>query len=286
MKTLLYVLTISGLTVGTKLIEIAYNLGLKSLVSRTNFYKLSRANISAVFTNKSRNEIDKLTNESCKETLISFFESLYSWGRGPQKTSFHVNKVVDRYLFTQKTVNNPRLCFSFHNRSIDFLLSWLIVQSQSTLMYKPFKLKPFDEFVKKHRSHNNSLPVEASIRGVRQMLIDTKSNKTITLASDQVPQRKLGTESYFFGKKCYSTTIVSSLAKKMNNLPIMVYVTKPNKSIYSIVFVQSSPQIKLDDGHKYMNQLFEAEISKNPKEYSWEYKKFRRIEENKDLYNF
>jgi len=286
MKTLLYVLTISGLTVGTKLIEIAYNLGLKSLVSRTNFYKLSRANISAVFTNKSRNEIDKLTNESCKETLISFFESLYSWGHGPQKTSFHVNKVVDRYLFTQKTVNNPRLCFSFHNRSIDFLLSWLIVQSQSTVMYKPFKLKPFDEFVKKHRSHNNSLPVEASIRGVRQMLIDTKSNKTITLASDQVPQRKLGTESYFFGKKCYSTTIVSSLAKKMNNLPIMVYVTKPNKSIYSIVFVQSSSQIKLDDGHKYMNQLFEAEISKNPKEYSWEYKKFRRIEENKDLYNF
>jgi len=286
MKTLLYVLTISGLTIGTKLIEIAYNLGLRFLIRRTNFYKISKANISTVFTNKSKNEIDKLANESCKETLISFFESLYSWGRGPQKTSFHVNKVVDRYLYTQEIVNNPRLCFSFHNRSIDFLLSWLVVQSQSTVMYKPFKLKLFDEFVKKHRSYNNSLPVEASIRGVRQMLIDIKSSKTIALASDQVPQRKLGTESYFFGKKCYSTTIVSSLAKKMNNLPIMVYVTKPNKSIYSIVFVQSSPQIKLDDGHKYMNQLFEAEISKNPKEYSWEYKKFRRIEENKGLYNF
>ena len=286
MKTLLYVLTISGLTIGTKLIEIAYNHGLRFLIRRTNFYKISKANISTVFTNKSKNEIDKLANESCKETLISFFESLYSWSRGPQKTSFHVNKVVDRYLYTQEIVNNPRLCFSFHNRSIDFLLSWLVVQSQSTVMYKPFKLKLFDEFVKKHRSYNNSLPVEASIRGVRQMLIDIKSSKTIALASDQVPQRKLGIESYFFGKKCYSTTIVSSLAKKMNNLPIMVYVTKPNKSIYSIVFVQSSPQIKLDDGHKYMNQLFEAEISKNPKEYSWEYKKFRRIEENKGLYNF
>ena len=286
MKTLLYVLTISGLTIGTKLIEIAYNFGLRFLIRRTNFYKISKANISTVFTNKSKNEIDKLANESCKETLISFFESLYSWSRGPQKTSFHVNKVVDRYLYTQEIVNNPRLCFSFHNRSIDFLLSWLVVQSQSTVMYKPFKLKLFDEFVKKHRSYNNSLPVEASIRGVRQMLIDIKSNKTIALASDQVPQRKLGIESYFFGKKCYSTTIVSSLAKKMNNLPIMVYVTKPNKSIYSIVFAQPSPQIKLDDGHKYMNQLFEAEISKNPKEYSWEYKKFRRIEENKDLYNF
>ena len=137
MKTLLYVLTISGLTIGTKLIEIAYNLGLRFLIRRTNFYKISKANITTVFTNKSKNEIDKLTNESCKETLISFFESLYSWGRGPQKTSFHVNKVVDRYLYTQETVNNPRLCFSFHNRSIDFLLSWLIVQSQSTVMYKP-----------------------------------------------------------------------------------------------------------------------------------------------------
>ena len=286
MKALLYVLTISGLTIGTKLIEIAYNLGLRLLIKRTNLYKISKANINTVFTDKSRNEIDKLINESCKETLISFFESLYSWGRGPQKTSFHVNKIVDRYLYTQETDNNPRLCFSFHNRSIDFMLSWLIAQSQSTVMYKPFKLKLFDEFVKNHRSYKNSLPVEASIRGVRQMLIDIKSNKSIILASDQVPQRKLGIESYFFGRKCYSTTIVSSLAKKMSNLPIMAYLTKPNKSIYSMVFTQSSPKIKLDDGHKYMNQLFEEEISKNPKEYSWEYKKFRRLEENKDLYNF
>ena len=166
------------------------------------------------------------------------------------------------------------------------MLSWLLVQSESTTMYKPIKFQSFDEFVKKHRSYNNSLPVEASLKGVRQMLKDIRSNKTINVASDQVPQRKLGTESYFFGRKCYSTTIVSSLAKKMNNLPIMVHVSKPNKSIYSIVFAQSSPQIKLDDGHIYMNKLFEAEISKNPKEYSWEYKKFRRIEENKDLYNF
>jgi KDO2-lipid IV(A) lauroyltransferase len=286
MKTLLYVLTISGLTIGTKLIEIAYDLGLRFLIRKTNLYKISKANINTVFTNKSRNEIDRLINESCKETLISLFESFYSWGHGPQKTSFHVNKIVDRYLYTQETVNNPRLCFSFHNRSIDFMLSWLIVQSQSTVMYKPFKLKLFDEFVKKHRSYKNSLPVEASISGVRQMLIDIKGNKSIILASDQVPQRKLGIESYFFGRKCYSTTIVSSLSKKMNNLPIMAYLTKPNKSIYSIVFTQCSHQIKLDEGHKYMNQLFEAEISKNPKEYSWEYKKFRRIEENKDLYNF
>ena len=286
MKTLLYVLTISGLTVGTKLIEIAYNLGLRFLIRRTNVYKISKANISTVFTNKSKNEINNLTSESCKETLISFFETIYSWGHGPQKTSFHINKVVDRYLYTREAVNNPRLCFSFHNRSIDFMLSWLIVQNQSTVMYKPFKLKKLDGFVKKHRSYNNSLPVEASIRGVRQMLLDIKSKKSLAIASDQVPKRKLGIESYFFGRKCYSTTIVSSLAKKMDNLPIMVYVTKPNQSIYSIVFTESSPKIKLDDGHTYMNQLFETEISKNPKEYSWEYKKFRRIEENKDLYNF
>ena len=286
MKTLLYVLTISGLNFGTKLIEVAYDFGLKLLITRTNLYKITRANLSAVFANKSKDEIEKLTNDSCKETLISFFETAYSWGRGPKKTSFNVNKVVNRYLYTQENVHNPRLCFSFHNRSIDFLLSWLLVQNECTTMYKPIKLKSFDEFVRNHRSYNNSLPVEASLKGVRQMLIDIKSNKTINVASDQVPQRKLGTESCFFGKKCYSTTIVSALAKKINNLPIMVHFSKPNKSIYSIIFTPSSSQIKSDEGHMYMNQLFEAEIYKNPKEYSWEYKKFRRIEENKDLYNF
>ena len=79
MKTLLYVLTISGLTVGTKLIEIANNLGLRFLIRRTNLYKISKANIATVFTNKSKYEIDKLTDESCKETLISFYERLYTW---------------------------------------------------------------------------------------------------------------------------------------------------------------------------------------------------------------
>ena len=58
MKTLLYVLTIFGLTIGTKLIEIAYNFGLRFLIRRTNFYKISKANITTVFTNKSKNEID------------------------------------------------------------------------------------------------------------------------------------------------------------------------------------------------------------------------------------
>ena len=56
MKTLLYVLTISGLTVGTKLIQIAYDLGLIFLIRRTNLYKISKANITTVFTNKSKNE--------------------------------------------------------------------------------------------------------------------------------------------------------------------------------------------------------------------------------------
>ena len=46
MKTLLYVLTIFGLTIGTKLIEIAYNFGLRSLIRRTNFYKISKANLT------------------------------------------------------------------------------------------------------------------------------------------------------------------------------------------------------------------------------------------------
>ena len=59
MKTLLYVLTISGLTVGTKFIELAYKLGLGILIRSTNLYKITKANLSVVFTNKSKNDIEK-----------------------------------------------------------------------------------------------------------------------------------------------------------------------------------------------------------------------------------
>ena len=35
-----------------------------------------------------------------------------------------------------------------------------------------------------------------------------------------------------------------------------------------------------------MTDYFEKAIKESPELYGWEYKKFRRIEENKDLYNF
>ena len=62
MKTLLYVLTIFGVKVGTKFIELAYNLGLGILIRSTNLYKITKANLSVVFINKSKNEIEKLTD--------------------------------------------------------------------------------------------------------------------------------------------------------------------------------------------------------------------------------
>ena len=48
---------------------------------------------------------------------------------------------------------------------------------------------------------------------------------------------------------------------------------KPDKKIYS------------DTGVDVMNQEMETEILKRPEEYSWEYKKFRKLsKEPKDIY--
>ena len=93
MKTLLYVLTISGLTIGTKLIEIAYNFGLRFLIRRTNFYKISKANITTVFTNKSKNEIDKLANESCKKHSSHFLKVFILGVVVPKKLPFTLTRL-------------------------------------------------------------------------------------------------------------------------------------------------------------------------------------------------
>ena len=105
------------------------------------------------------------------------------------------------------------------------------------------------------------------------------------MASDQVPANGLGKYSKFFGHECYSFSLAPSLAQK-TNMPILMASLSYDSSIGHIMtFQKPDEKIYGDSGVDIMNQEMEAEILKRPEEYSWEYKKFRKLsKEPKDIY--
>ena len=113
-----------------------------------------------------------------------------------------------------------------------------------------------------------------------------ENNQMTCMASDQVPANGLGTYSTFFGHECYSFALAPKLARKSKKQILMSYLSYEKDIGHVINFVDPNKEIYNENGVDVMNLEMENQIKKSPAEYSWEYKKFRRIEENKDLYNF
>jgi KDO2-lipid IV(A) lauroyltransferase len=95
----------------------------------------------------------------------------------------------------------------------------------------------------------------------------------------------LGKYSKFFGHECFSFSLAPSLAQK-TNMPILMASLSYDSSIGHIMtFQKPDEKIYGDSGVDIMNQEMETEILKRPEEYSWEYKKFRKLsKEPKDIY--
>jgi KDO2-lipid IV(A) lauroyltransferase len=165
------------------------------------------------------------------------------------------------------------------------MLRWISSQRPHTSLYKKIKSKIINNFVKEFREEGNCKMVETGIGGVKSILASLENNQMTCMASDQVPARGLGVYSKFFGHECYSFALAPKLARKSNKQILLSYLSYKKDLGHIINFKKPSKDIYSDNGVDIMNADMEHEIKKSPAEYSWEYKKFRRLsQEPKDIY--
>ena len=218
-------------------------------------------------------------------SLKSFYETLYTWSRSYKKIIYQTKRINNRFLFTTPKQEDGLIIIALHNRSIDFMLRWISSQRPHTSLYKKIKSKLINSFVKKFREEGNCKMVETGIGGVKTIFASLENNQMTCMASDQVPARGLGVYSKFFGHECYSFALAPKLAKKSNKQILLSYLSYEKDIGHIINFKKPSAEIYSDKGVDIMNLEMEQEIKKSPAEYSWEYKKFRRLsQEPKDIY--
>ena len=248
-------------------------------------FNVTRKNLSIAFENFTPLEIDLLAKESYKETIKSLYETLYTWSRSPKKIISKVKKINNRFLFNFPHHENGLIIFAPHNRSIDFMLRWVSTQRSHTSLYKKIKFKPINKFVKKFREEENCTMVETGIGGVKSIFNALENNQMTCMASDQVPADGLGVYSKFFGHECYSFALAPKLARKTKKEILLIYLSYKSDIGHIINFKEPNIEIYEKNGVDVMNKEMENEIKKSPLEYSWEYKKFRKLSGDiKDIY--
>ena len=284
MKLLFYLITLIPISLIRSVINIFTRLSFHSF---SEIYKLTLRNIEISFPDMLESEKKILATQSFEETILSGYETLQSWSRPIHLSGKKIFRVENNFLFRQEINHDNGLAIiAIHNRSVDMLLKWINATTTTTTLYKKVKIKLLDKFVRKQREQNNNEVYETNINGVRKIFKAFKDNKVICLAADQVPQRGMGEYIKFFNREAYTTTLAASMVYKTKKPAIYMCINSFKENYLGITIRPCKDSIYSDSEHKLsLNQSIEELIKINPKDYSWEYKRFRRSPSGIDPYS-
>ena len=282
MKLLFYLITL----IPIDFIRSAINLYTKlSLYKTSSVYKITMCNIKICFPELSDVEKTLLAKESFIETFVSGYETLQSWARPIHISGKKIFRIENNYLISQNANKKGLAIIAIHNRSVDMLLKWINSKTNTTTLYKKVKIKYLDKFVRKQREENNNEVYETNINGVRKIFKAFIDNKVVCLAADQVPKRGMGEYIKFFNTDAYTTTLAASMVHKTKKPAVFICMNSFENNRLGITIYPSNESIYNDSEYKLsINQSIEDLIKINPKDYSWEYKRFRRSPSGIDPY--
>ena len=282
MKLLFYLITLLPID----FIRSAINLATKlSLYKTSSVYKLTMCNIKICFPDLSDAEKALLAKESFIETFVSGYETFQSWARPIHISGKKIFRIENNYLISQNANKKGLAVIAIHNRSVDMLLKWINSRTNTTTLYKKVKIKYLDNFVRKQREENNNEVYETNIHGVRKIFKAFIDNKVVCLAADQVPQRGMGEYIKFFNTDAYTTTLAASMVHKTRKPAVFICINSFENNKLGITIKPCRNNIYNDSEYKLsLNQSIEELIRINPKDYSWEYKRFKRPPSGVDPY--
>ena len=276
MKSLFYI---------ASLIPTSFLRKLVTLTSKTKIFKTSSAykvtlrNLEMAYKHLDQVELEQLAEESFIETILSGHETIKSWSKPIHISGKNIFRIENNYLLNRYIhEGNGVAVIAVHNRSVDMLLKWINTKCETTTLYKKVKNKELDRFVRKQREGKNNNVYETTITGVRKIFQAYKANKTICIAADQVPQEGMGEYIKLFNIDAYTTTLASSLVHKTQKPAVFICPNSFDNNKLGVTIKPSRKDIYNESKHKLsLNKSIESLININPKDYSWEYKRYKKL---------
>ena len=276
MKSLFYI---------ASLIPTSFLRKLVTLTSKTKIFKTSSAykvtlrNLEMTYKHLDQIELEQLAEESFIETILSGHETIKSWSKPIHISGKNIFRIENNYLLNRYIhEGNGVAVIAVHNRSVDMLLKWINTKCETTTLYKKVKIKALDRFVRKQREGKNNNVYETTMTGVRKIFQAYKANKTICIAADQVPQEGMGEYIKLFNIDAYTTTLASSLVHKTQKPAVFICLNSFENNKLGVTIKPCRKDIYTESKYKLsLNKSIESLININPKDYSWEYKRYKKL---------
>lgn len=245
----------------------------------------TRTNIALCYPEKSVREVKTLTRKSLIETGRAVFEiaPLWYWRQSA------LEKLLVEYrgedLLRSKLAQGAVIAVCPHWGNWEYTTLALGARFPTTALFDSRRLGIFANHVLQARARFGFNLVPVSSTGLRSVIQALKDGHVVLVLPDQVPTRGSHVLVEFMGVKAQTTSLVHALAQRENVAVVLFTIQRVPKGF--AVQVELADSNVMDSSVEVAAQSLNDEVARtvrrDPAQYQWEYKRFRRVP-NQDVY--
>jgi KDO2-lipid IV(A) lauroyltransferase len=255
-------------------------------VTDSRMYKVTLKNLELCFPDMAKSQRETLAVESLKQTGQTIAETGIAWAGTEKKfrqNEAKIQNVVNAHLFDQAVADGKGLLLlTMHYGNWEWVTSYLPQRCDLLAMYKMAKMPGLEKAMLEARKASGIKLVAAGKEGVMSFTQHYQDKKACIIVPDQEPSEKSGVWADFFGIPALTPKFIHYLIQKNPEGTVLNVYMKRVKGGFDLVFKEVDSNIYSEDlatSATAMNKGFEACIAEDLSQYQWEYKRFKRNQE-------
>jgi Kdo2-lipid IVA lauroyltransferase/acyltransferase len=223
----------------------------------------------------------RFARKSVIETARTLAGYSHVWLRPPEQTLTRITSVhgLDGWLEAIRS-ERPILYLSLHQSSWEVPV--LLVGKHdpgALIMYQPVENSALEDLVKSGREATSCVLIPTNGEGVRAALAGLAQGKSMALLADHEPGGRANPFVPFFGHDVMVPAFVDKVIKRFQPHVFFISAQRSADYRYQIWLDQADPAMLAMTEHDTLRAMtagFENIIRRNPTQYQWTYKRFRR----------
>lgn len=253
--------------------------GSMSTLIQSRAARTTRTNLALCFPELSDTERMQLARRSLEETGCTIFEMAAIWFWKAKALEQLVVKFEGQELLDEKLAQGGVVCVCPHWGNWEITAHAIATRYVATALYDGRRLAEHTDRITRKRTRFGLTMASTEKNGLRILLSALKSSQLVVVMPDQVPTRGNNVIVDFMGVKARTTTMVQSLVRHTEAAVLLLTFERVPKGFH--IRVELFPDHAMGDSKEIAAQTINDEIrrviERDPAQYQWEYKRFRRL---------
>ncbi|MFT3897283.1 MAG: lauroyl acyltransferase [Thermomonas sp.] len=221
-------------------------------------------------------------------TARQLLETLRFWTRPHADNLALVRTTMGETLFDEAIASGRGVIVAApHFGNWELLNQWLAARTPISILYAPPESRMGEDFLRRVRAADDDAQRVAQVRaeagGVRQLLRTLREGGVVGILPDQQPKGGEGEFAPFFGKPALTMTLLSRLAARSNAIVLFAWCERQpaadsaSPPAFAVHVEPAPPGIaSTESGVAALNSAVESIARRDPAQYQWTYKRFKR----------